>query len=224
MSPPKVNLAVKETPAVSDEPLPGKDDFESPAVVIMETAPEVRPRSVHQRARARRIMCGIALIVVFTVAAVGTMALVHRLRRHHRKQWTCGTSNSMPEHVKVDHENKLIRVHHDHDRNHNTPAMQILHEYNRQMVAYKDMDKKICYIDRLDETFTQGYERWESYEKHDRKDRRTLKVISKPIEVDVMRHVLDIHITAHCTDASNSFWVMEIEEKKVTTEMVVIRV
>jgi len=158
------------------------------------------------------------------VAALGTMALVHRLRKHHRKHMSCRYGDSrLPENVDLDEMNKLIKVHHDHDEDSHTNAMEMLHEYNRQMVAYKDVDKKVCYIDRLDETFEEGYERWESYEKNDRTDRHVLKVISKPIEVDVVRHVMDVHITAHCSD-SKSVWVMEIEEKEVTTEMEVVYV
>merc|ERR1712238_236554 len=116
------------------------------------------------------------------------------LRRHHRSRWSCGNSyGKMPEHVTVDHHNRLINVHHDHDKDANTNAMEILHEYNRKLVAYKDTDVK------------------------------TLKVISQPIEIDVVRHVLDKHITLHCQD-SKSVWVMEIDEKEVTSTMEVIHV
>jgi len=237
MSPPQVSLAVKETPptpTVSDEDLQDKcDDLEKfgslelPAVIPVEPADRpANPRYVRnqQKQRARRIMCCVALIIIMTVAALGTMALVHRLRRHHRKEWQCRFgAKRLPEHVKVDHTNNLIRVQHDHDRDTNTPAMEILHEYNRGLVVYKDVDRKICYIDRLDETFVNGYERWQSYEKTDRTKTHFLRVISKPIEVEVMEHVMDVHITAHCRD-SHRFWVMEIEEIKVTKEMRVIKV
>jgi len=228
MSPPTVKLAGKEPlQNVSDEPLPGKgDDLEFPAVITVETNQRANTHRVeYQRQRVRRLMCGVALLIVFSVAAFGTMALVHRMRRHHRKHWSCSYGRKhLPEHVKVDHDNQLIRVHHDHDKDTQTNAMEILHEYNRRMVAYKDVDAKRCYIDRLDETFEAGYEKWESYEKTNRDDQKTLRVISKqPIEIDVVTHVLDIHITEHCRD-STSVWVQEIDEKEVTRDMEIIRV
>jgi len=227
MSPPKVNLAGKEPlHTVSDEALPEKGDgLEFPAVINVETDRRAQShRRDCKKQRARRVACGIALVVIVAVAALGTMALVHRLRRHHRKNWTCRYGNNkMPEHVNVDHMNKLISVQHDQDQDTQTNAMEILHEYNRGMVAYKDVDRKVCYIDRLDETFEEGYERWESYEKTDRTDKKALRVISQPIEVDVVKHVMDVHIYAHCTDAK-SVWVMEIEETEVTADMEVIYV
>jgi len=227
MSPPKVNLSGKEPlHNVSDEPLPEKQGpLDIPAVVTVETDRRVQLRRECQRQRARRVICGAAMVIIVAVAALGTMALVHRLRRHHRKYWSCRNRNTnLPEHVNVDHHNQLIRVSHDHDDNTKTNAMEILHEYNRKMVAYKDLDKKVCYIDRLDETFEAGYERWQSYEKDDHKDKKVLRVLSKqPIEVDVIQHVMDVHITEHCRD-SRSVWVEEIEEKQVTTQMEIIRV
>jgi len=97
------------------------------------------------------------------------------------------------------------------------------HEYNRKMVAYKDVDMKKCYIDRLDETFETGYQRWEAYEKTDRTDGKILREISQPIQEEVVQHVLDIHIWEHCKD-SKTVWVTEIEEKEITTDMKIIRV
>lgn len=231
MSPPKVNLATKQplqNVDLSDEGTQEKSDpLAMPVVVAVDTLPRVTPNYQSEqwrRQRARRMVVGVAMIIIVTVAALGTMALVHKLRRHHRRHWTCSGPRDyrMPEHVSVDHANRLITVKHDHDDNLKTNAMEILHEYNRQMVAYKDVDKKVCYIDRLDETFETGYERWESYEKSKRPD-RTLRVISQPIEVDVVKHVMDIHITEHCSD-SKSMWVMEIEETQVTADMEIVRV
>lgn len=229
MSPPMVKLASKEPlqNVVSDEKLPEKwDNLDlGPAVVTVETNRRaLSQRQQCQRQRTRRLACGIFLIIFVAMAALGTMALVHRLRRHHRSRWSCGNNyGKMPEHVTVDHHNRLISVHHDHDKDANTNAMEILHEYNRKLVAYKDTDLKICYIDRLDETFEAGYERWESYETKGRTEGKTLKVISQPIEIDVVKHVLDKHITLHCHD-SRSVWVMEIDEKEVTSTMEVIHV
>lgn len=234
MSPPQVNLAVKDTPpapSVSEEELQDKDEcvekfgpLELPAVVGLEAGPAPNVTRL-QRQKARRLLCCVGLILVMVVATIGTMALVHRLNRHSRKHWSCRYGkNRLPEHVKVDHQNHLIRVHHDHDKDTHTPAIEILHEYNRGLVVYKDTDKKICYIDRLDETFVNGYKRWEAYEKTDRTESRYLRVISvQPIEVEVMRHVMDVHVTAHCHD-SQRYWVMEVDQKQVTEEMRVIKI
>jgi len=223
-----VNLAGKEPlQNVSDEPLPEKGDgLEFPAVITVETHRRTEGRREEmQRQRARRLMAGVAMLIIVSVAAFGTMALVHRLRRYHRKQWSCSYGNRhLPEHVKVDHDNQLIHVSHDHDDDTKTNAMEILHEYNRKMVAYKDVDRNICYIDRLDETFEAGYEKWESYEKNNREDRKALKVISSaPIEIDVVTHVLDKHISMHCHN-SQAKWVMEIDEKEITKQMEIVYV
>lgn len=231
MSPPKVNMSGKEPLKaidLNDEALPSKmnGSLEFPAIVTVETHRNILSRSPnYQKQRARRVICGVAMVIIVGVAALGTMALVHKLRRFHRKQWSCRYgANRLPEHVTVDHHNQLIRVHHDHDQQTKTPAMEVLHEYNRKMVAYKDVDKQICYIDRLDETFETGYQRWETYEKTDRTDKKVLKVISQqPIQTEVVQHMLDIHITEHCMD-SQSLWVMEIDEKEVIEEKGIIRI
>ncbi|CAG5115213.1 unnamed protein product [Candidula unifasciata] len=150
------------------------------------------------------------------------ITIVNVLRRHHRLDWKCLAYKGLPTNVHVDSDNQLIHASHDHDADTDTNSMNILHEYNRHLVAYKDVDSSTCYIDRLDETFEEGYQRWRSYEEG-RNSSQALKVISQSIEVEVLQHIGDIHIYAHCQNAQ-SFWVKEIDIREVTTEMRVVYV
>merc|ERR1711963_284065 len=223
---PQVNLSAKEpleNVVLSDEPLPGKDGtLEFPAIVTATPAPRVTTRQRRPCNRTRRIVTTVSLLVmVAVVATVGMMMAKHM--RHRRKHMHCKYGrHNLPEHVTVDHDNQLIHVKHEQDQQNALPTMEVLHEYNRRMVAYKNVDKKVCYIDRLDETFSQGYERWEAYENKAR-DEKTMRVISKvPIEQIVVKHVLDVHIEEHCRDATH-FWVMEINEQEITQDMEIVR-
>ncbi len=220
MSPPKVSLSNKESqkPIVTEEVLPERGDgVEFPTVITFETERRARNlRMLHKQRKCRRIVCGVTLVIIVAVAALATMALVLHFRRHHRKAWEC-RSNGLPVSVSVDHENQLIYAKHDHDQNSQTTAMEILHEYDRGLVAYKDVDNSTCYIDRLNETFEDGYERWQAYEAVENTDRKVLQVL-QPIEIEVVEHITDIHIYSHCEKA-NSFWVKEIEITQVSKEM-----
>merc|ERR1711963_1095325 len=156
------------------------------------------------------------------VTATPAPRVTTRQRRPCNRTRRIVTTVSLLVMVTVDHDNQLIHVKHEQDQQNALPTMEVLHEYNRRMVAYKNVDKKVCYIDRLDETFSQGYERWEAYENKAR-DEKTMRVISKvPIEQIVVKHVLDVHIEEHCRDASH-FWVMEINEQEITQDMEIVR-
>ncbi|GFO42106.1 hypothetical protein PoB_006861100 [Plakobranchus ocellatus] len=220
MAPPKVTLASKtpvEEPVVS-ETLPEEKKDKLDVAAINVCVPEAGSRFIRARQarqQRHRVMCGIAVIIIVVIAILGTMALVHRLKRHHhRRRMECRYGkNKLPEHVKVDHDNHLIYAKHDHDRMEETPALHLLHEYDRRLIAYKDEDKNICYIDRLDETFEDGYARWLTYERHGRSSGKMLAQVSPvPIQKEVLMHVGDIHIYAHCENAT-SFWFMEIHER-----------
>ncbi|KAI8772998.1 hypothetical protein BgiBS90_026477 [Biomphalaria glabrata] len=228
MSPPKVSLAGKEykdhlEKPVFDEILPEKKEASDfPPVINVQTerrAWSLRQQRKHQR--CRRIACGALIVIGVAVAALGTMLLVLHFR-HQRKSWEC-RRNGLPETVKVDEDNKLIFAKQYHDDSSNTRAMEVLHEYDRGLIAYKDIENNTCYIDRLDEEFEDGYERWQLYEKNEHNERKYLKVISGPIEIDVIRHIGDIHITAHCENAV-SVWVMEIDIQEVATDMEIINI
>ncbi|CAL1539879.1 unnamed protein product [Lymnaea stagnalis] len=225
MSPPKVSLSGKEPlKAVNDEVLPEKGDgLEFPSVINIETDRRVITlRQQRKQRRCRRIVCGAALVIIVAVAALATMLLVLHFRHNHRKSWEC-RRRGVPETVQVDHENQLIYAKHDHDKDSNTRALDVLHEYDRGLIAFRDNDNNMCYIDRLDETFEEGYQRWESYEASEHNETRALKVISGKIELEVMQRVCDIHIYSHCENAM-SVWAMEIDIKEVTKEMKVILV
>jgi hypothetical protein len=224
MSPPKVSLSGKELLKADSDELPEKGDgAEFPSVIIIET--EHRARNFRQqmkRRRCKRIICGVTLVITVAVAVLLTLTIVNVLRRHHRNSWKCKPHKGLPTNVHVDHENQLIRASHDHDDQSQTTAFEILHEYTRHLIAYKDVDNNTCYIDRLDETFQEGYRRWESYETGN-KESQALKVISKPIETEVLMHIGDTNIYGHCGN-SKSVWVKEIDVTEVTFEMKVIYV
>lgn len=231
MAPPQVSLATKppttEPQVLEDVPLDEKKDkLDMPPIALVTVETERHNvqtlNARHSRKSCRRLVCGISLIIILAIATLATMALVHRLRHKHRKHWECRYGkDKMPEHVKVDHDNHLIYAKHDHDRHADTPALHMLHEYDRRLLAYKDVEKNICYIDRLDETFEDGYARWLSYEKHGRPEGKMLtRVSARPIEREVLKHVGDIHIYAHCMNAT-SYWFMEIHEHIEQTAMIV---
>ncbi|KAH9495414.1 hypothetical protein Btru_016440 [Bulinus truncatus] len=223
MSPPKVSLAGKsiDKPAF-DEIMPEKTDLvEFPAVINVETERRAwNLRQQRKKQRCRRIVCGALIVIIVAVAALGTMLLVLHFRHHQRKHGECRRRGLLET---VDHENQLIYSKHEHDLNSQAPDIKVLHNYDRGLIAYKDMDNNKCYIDRLDETFEDDYECWQLDEKSEHGVSKTLKIISGPIELDVLKHIGDIHITAHCENAV-SVWVMEIDIQEKTTERNVIKI
>lgn len=225
MSPPKVSLSGKDsTKSATDEFLSDKGDgTEFPSVIIVET--EHRASSFRQqirRQRYRRVIVGVTVVIMVSVAALLALTIVNVLHRRHHKTWTVKSSSGVPTKVTVDENKNLIHAAHDYDTLSQTSRFEILHEYGRKLIAYKDMKNLTCYIDRLDESFQDGYERYQSY-KDVSNDHQALKVISEPIEVEVLEHIGYIHIFGHCQNAQ-SYWVMEVEGEEVTTAMRIVYV
>lgn len=228
MSPPQVNLAqaVKQTPTVVDDEVSqeNKENHDFPAVVTVDTERVHVHRLLRHQQRRRRIICFSVMLIVVALAIMAILTASLKWRLRHRNRWSCRYGkDKIGENVWVDHEHKLIHAKHGHG-NPQEPSVHVLHEYGRRMAAYKDEDRNICYITRLDETFEEGYKRWESYEKKDSRDPKTLRILTdKRIEAIVVQHIADIHIYAHCHN-SESYWAVEIEEIQVTSDMKIIRV
>ncbi|BFZ09852.1 hypothetical protein BsWGS_12891 [Bradybaena similaris] len=226
MAPPMVTLAKKEPlKLVFDElPLDNKEDgTDGPAVITIDAEQRARRFRQQKKQKKCRLVVGfLTLMIIIGVATALTFTLVKLLHKHHRS-FTVPEKNGQETNVDVDDANQLIHAHHHHQTDQGeTVVYSILHEYYRQMIAYRVVNNSVCYIDRLDETFEVGYARWEAYQNGCR-DSKTLKVIGKPIEVEVLRHIGDIHIYAHCQNGT-SYWAMEIKETEVTTEMRVVYV
>eukprot|EP00745_Piridium_sociabile_P022321 TRINITY_DN34768_c0_g1_i6.p1 TRINITY_DN34768_c0_g1~~TRINITY_DN34768_c0_g1_i6.p1 ORF type:complete len:236 (+),score=62.11 TRINITY_DN34768_c0_g1_i6:134-841(+) len=224
MGPPQVKLNEKppaEASLVSNDPLPEKDDGEktSPAVIITvdgrRPAPLALAEQRRQRKRCRIACCASLSFLLVLMLALGTACLVYRMK--HRKSWRsfCGTKEGdrLPEHVNVDHDHQLIYVKPEHHSDH---AMEMLHEYNRRLIAFKNGTAKTCYLDRLDETFADGYARWQGYEESVHVQNRTLRVFQKKIDIQVVKHIADVHIFEHCGKMEVEYhWVMEVTMTEV---------
>ncbi|XP_076444647.1 uncharacterized protein LOC143282770 isoform X2 [Babylonia areolata] len=205
---------------VANDPLPEKKDGEdSAAGAVIVTVDRRRPLPSEQERRRRkrcRIACCASLsFLLVLLLALGTVCLVHRMR--HRKGWRsyCGTKDGdkVPEHVTVNHEHQLIYVKPDRHSKH---AVEMLHEYNRRLIAYKNVTSKKCYLDRLDETFEEGYGRWQAYEEVVHKQNHTMRVFSQKIDVQVVEHIADVHIFEHCGGKEYEYhWVMEVTEEEI---------
>uniref|UniRef100_A0A0B7ANG3 BRICHOS domain-containing protein n=1 Tax=Arion vulgaris TaxID=1028688 RepID=A0A0B7ANG3_9EUPU len=234
MSPPTVSLARKEPlkSTFDDVFLAEKENgVEAPAVITLDTDRRARNlRQAKKQKRCRFIFCAVSMVIILGLAAALTVTLMKVLHRH-RHTWKVEDTAGQTMHVNVDDHNNLIHASHDNSNSGNSNndnsnngnsnqnhvvVIEILHEYKRQLIAYRDVKNQTCYIDRMTETFADGLARWQSYEKEGRAP-RALKVISdKPIEVEVLKHIGDVHIYAHCK-SGNSYWVMEYEETEVTT-------
>jgi hypothetical protein len=223
MSPPLPSLSKQKPMKPSFDELPEKKTGDEGTPSIITVDPDRRARSVRQQAKKgqrRIIFCTIILLLIVAAAAAVTFTCVKFLHKH-RSSWKVPSSAGLTTDVTVDDDKKLIHTQHKQENAEHVVVMAILHEYSRHLIAYRDVSNSTCYIDRLDETFEVGYQRWESYETEGRKP-KALKVISpQPIEVEVLQHIGDIHIYGHCV-SGNSYWVMEIEETEVTTEMRVV--
>jgi len=216
MAPPQVNLNEKPPAQVSNDPLPEKEG--APPVVV--TSVPLRRCGVTAAQRAQRKRCRIACctsltLVLVLMMALGTACLVYKMR--HKKFWRswCGTKDDrhIPEHVTVDHEKRLIYVKPEHTTQH---AMEMLHEYNRRLVAFRNGTAHRCYIDRLDETFEDGYARWQGFEESEHKQGRTLYVIPQKVEFDVVKHIAGVHIFEHCGSTRvEYYWVMEVTQEEM---------
>jgi len=227
MGPPQVNLNEKPPADQSQDPLPEKKDSAPVVVTVDRNRPlrcAITAEQRRQRKRCRIACCASLSFILVLLLALGTACLVYRM--NHRKGWRsfCGTQEGdrIPEHVNVDHDNKLISVQPDH---HNPKSMEVLHEYNRGMIAFKNSTSNTCYIDRLDETFSEGYARWQGYEETAHVMNRTLRVVPQPIQIEVVEHFAGVHIVEHCGGTRiEYFWVMEVKETEITPADKYIRV
>lgn len=205
------------------DPLPEKEDGEknSSSASVIVTVDRRRPVALtlaeqrRQRKRCRIACCASLSFLLVLLLALGTACLVYRSK--HRKHWraTCGTKDGdrVPEQVRVDHDNKLIYVKPDH---HTDRAMEMLHEYNRRLIAFKNSTAKVCYLDRLDETFIDGYARWQGYEDSVHMQNHTLRVFPQKIDIQVVKHIADVHIFEHCGKEEYEYhWVMEVTVEEV---------
>lgn len=217
MAPPQVNLNEKPPAQDSQDPLPEKTD--APVIVTVQRTQGHRELLTadqrRQRKRCRVACCASLSFLLVLLLALGTACLVYRMR--HRKGWpsSCGTKDGVriPEHVTVDHDKQLIYVKPDQPTN---KAMEILHEYNRRLIAFRNITANTCYIDRLDETFAEGYARWEGYEETEHKQGHTLRVFRQKINVEVVKHIADLYIVEHCGGETVTYhWVMEVTEEEV---------
>ena len=217
MAPPQVNL--NEKPPASEDPLPEKKGGEWEEVTVAVEGQRVADQHaaiIRRQQKRRRMACCVSLsFILVLMLALGSACLVYRLK--HKKHWRsyCGTRDGrIPEHVDVDHHNRLITVRPEHPAK---DVMEVMHEYNRRLIAFKNTTSKVCYIDRLDETFEDGYARWQGYEEREHVKNHTLRVVKTPIDFEVVRHIAGVHIYAHCGQQQvQYFWVMEATEMEVT--------
>lgn len=217
MAPPQVNLNEKPPAQVSEDPLPEKHDS-APAPVVVTMTPRrcgVSAEQRRQRKRCRVACCSSLAFILVLMLALATACLVYRMR--HRKFWRayCRVHDGarVPEHVRVDHQNQLIYVKPEH---HADNTLELLHEYNRRLIAFRNGTANRCYIDRLDETFQDGYARWQGFEETEHKMGKTLYIVPEPIQVEVVKHIAGIHIFEHCgSEKVEYYWVMEVDEKEI---------
>lgn len=179
---------------------------------LHQTAAAIRRR---QQKRCRLACCVSLSFILILMLALGTACLVYRLK--HRRGWRayCGVKGDhVPEHVEVDHDKRLITVRPEYEAQN---VMEVMHEYNRRLIAFKNNTEGVCYIDRLDETFEDGYARWQAYEEKEHQPERHLRVVPTPIEVEVVKHIAGINIYAHCGAESVEYhWVVMAVEIEVT--------
>jgi len=215
MAPPQVRLNEKPSSDGFMDPLPEKkDSSDAPPIVTID-----RPRTQRcymtaaqrrQRKRVHIACCLSMIVILLLLLGLGTSLLVYRMK--HRESWAswCGTSDGdrVPEHVHVDHENQLIHVRPDQ---HAPQAMDVLHEYNRGMIAFKNSTSNTCYIDRLEETFAEGYSRWLDFEDNEHKQNHTLRVVPEPVQIEVVKRFAGVHIWEHCgQETVEYYWAIEV--------------
>lgn len=219
MAPPQVKLNEKPHLDGFMDPLPEKNDTcESPVIVTMDRPHSLRYLTAEQRRQRKRcrIACCTSLtVILLLLLGLGTAFLIFRLK--HKKGWglACGTQDGshIPEHVVVDHEKQLIYV---KPVEQTTQVMEIIHEYNRGMIAFKNSSANNCYIDRLDETFAEGYTRWQQFEDSEHQQNRSLRVVPGMIQIEVVKHFAGIHIVEHCGgETVEYYWAMEITETEI---------
>ncbi|KAL8599078.1 hypothetical protein ACOMHN_006887 [Nucella lapillus] len=154
-------------------------------------------------------------------------------------------SERLPEHVSANHEKRLIYVrpeHHDgsevavlHEYNRRLIAFKtprpiitiitiitiiiiiiVLIMSLMRLIAFKNITSKKCYLDRLDETFEEGYARWQGYEEKIHMHNHTMMVFAQKIDVQVVRHIADVHIFEHCGGKEYEYhWVKEVTEEEI---------
>ena len=74
-----------------------KDRLDMPPAALVTVETERRNvqvlRARRSQQQCRRLVCGIAFVIIMAIATLGTMAVVHRLRMRHRQvrgfTWNC---------------------------------------------------------------------------------------------------------------------------------------
>ncbi|KAK6169634.1 hypothetical protein SNE40_020637 [Patella caerulea] len=154
----------------------------------------------------------VLLIVGFTLI----FGVVHLYKHEHKKDKFDSVSKvhgrKIPEHIHVDYNNQIIYASNDADGE--IDGLVALHNYDKKMLAFKDLTNGRCYIDVLDETFEEGLTFWSAQEGKERTlVTRYFRYIREPIDLDVLRTFAGQHIADHCAGVP-SHWIVVISKEE----------
>ncbi|KAK6170504.1 hypothetical protein SNE40_018884 [Patella caerulea] len=199
MSPPSIDLQHKSVSSLQ------------PTTVQMES---VQPKKNNKKC-LYIIITGLVATVVVSAIVFGAIAWnYHLFTKEKFDTLTNIDGRVIPEHVKVDFVNKIIFV--SNERNGDIDKLSALHNYDRKMIAFKDLSNGRCYIDRHDETFEEGLKSWTGREGKERvPPNRYFRYIREPIDSDVLRTFAGEHIVEHCADVP-THWIVDIDTKDIS--------
>ncbi|KAL8613725.1 hypothetical protein ACOMHN_029817 [Nucella lapillus] len=230
MAPPQVDFSkkVEQQPledvngwavVVGDKKLP---PLPPSAPVPVESGTTVAGKRGLGKRRCKKLIIGIIIGAVVATAITVGVFMAHR--HHHGDHWKGHVKDRdghhAEEHVRLEGSRRLIHIARN-ATNHFFGLLAVL-DYKTQLAGFKDCNKKVCYVDRLRESYEGGCERWRHYKRHGRMmNKRPLRV-GPMIDKHVLQYIAGEPIFKVCGSLP-SYWVLEAtpqDHQNKTTQII----
>ncbi|ESO99674.1 hypothetical protein LOTGIDRAFT_238752 [Lottia gigantea] len=180
--------------------------------VVFPTASTIDQPHKTNNNKKYKYFAGVVIISVVIIAAVvlGSIALHHHLNSKQSEYETevVYKGHHIPEHARIDYTNKITYV--NNSRYHEVVAANNLHEYNRQLLVFKDIENKVCYIDKLTGTFEEGVSRLSLKKVSEPTPIKRVTRSDNPVDKRILRKFAGDAIADHCKGIP-TFWVIDGE-------------
>ncbi|ESO99663.1 hypothetical protein LOTGIDRAFT_238747 [Lottia gigantea] len=158
-----------------------------------------------------KYFAGVVVISVVIIAAVvlGSIALHHHLKSKQTGfniEPRYGGDLKVPEHVKIDYDRKLIII--NSTQQGHIVASNILHDFQKKIIAYRDETHKMCFLDKTTYSFDDYVSRLAEIDSTTKTSVVHRKQSNYSVEPDVLRKFIGENIADHC-EGDPTYWLVE---------------